>query len=148
MSDVATRPAPNLLANPLVKAGLIVAAASFTTYLMVLPSGGLTDLQQRQTAAATLAAAIALLRPLLGPAGAERAALVIVPLLTLLAAQLCIGRIVARQFGAATAGLATSAAARFGRLSRTPRSASCTLIASLGIRFMSMNRSGSARTCA
>ena len=39
-------------------AGLIVAAASFTTYLMVLPSGGLTDLQQRQTAAATLACLI------------------------------------------------------------------------------------------
>ena len=46
---------------------------------------------------APIAAVILLLRPLLGAAGAEQAALAIVPLLTLLAAQLCLARLVARR---------------------------------------------------
>ena len=48
---------------------------------------------------APIAAVIMLLRPLLGQAGAERAAVAIVPLLTLLAAQLCLARLVTRQLG-------------------------------------------------
>ena len=46
---------------------------------------------------APIAAVIMLLRPLLGAARAELAAVAIVPLLTLLAAQLCLARLVARQ---------------------------------------------------
>ena len=46
---------------------------------------------------APLAAAVLLLRPLLGEARAELAAAVVVPLLTLLAAQLCLARLVARR---------------------------------------------------
>ena len=46
---------------------------------------------------APIAAVIMLLRPLLGEARAELAAVAIVPLLTLLAAQLCLARLVARQ---------------------------------------------------
>ena len=46
---------------------------------------------------APLAAALLLLRPLLGEARAELAAAVVVPLLTLLSAQLCLARLVARQ---------------------------------------------------
>ena len=46
---------------------------------------------------APLAAMTLLLRPLLGPARAELMAVVVVPLLTMLAAQLCIARLVARK---------------------------------------------------
>ena len=46
---------------------------------------------------APIAGVIMLLRPLLGAARAELAAVAIVPLLTLLAAQLCLARLVARQ---------------------------------------------------
>jgi hypothetical protein len=49
---------------------------------------------------APLTAVNLLLRPLLGDARAELAATVIVPLLTMLAAMLCIARLVARQLGA------------------------------------------------
>lgn len=48
---------------------------------------------------APLAAVILLLRPLLGQAGAEQAAVVAVPLLTLLAAQLFLGRIAWKRLG-------------------------------------------------
>ena len=48
---------------------------------------------------APLAAMTLLLRPLLGEARAELAAAVLVPLLTMLAAMLCIARLVARQLG-------------------------------------------------
>jgi len=55
---------------------------------------------------APLAAVIAVLRPLIGQGAAEQVAVVAVPLFTLLLAQLCIARIVVRQFGATTAALA------------------------------------------
>ena len=56
---------------------------------------------------APLAAITLLLRPLLGEARAELAAVVVVPLLTLLAAQLCLARLVARQLGAGLVLIAT-----------------------------------------
>ena len=56
---------------------------------------------------APLAGVILLLRPLVGEARAELAAAVIVPLLTLLAAQLCLARLVARKLDAKLVLIAT-----------------------------------------
>lgn len=54
-----------------------------------------------------LAATILALLPLLGQAGAEQVAAVLVPLLTLLAAQLCLGRIASRKLDSEAAWFAT-----------------------------------------
>lgn len=54
-----------------------------------------------------LAGFILVLRPLLGAAGGEQVAAVLVPLLTLLAVQLCLGRIAWRQLDVESAGFAS-----------------------------------------
>ena len=64
-------------------------------YRLAPPDG--TVMHWSRLVDAPIAAVILLLRPLLGTAQAEQAALAIVPLLTLLAAQLCLARLVARQ---------------------------------------------------
>ena len=64
-------------------------------YRVAPPNG--TVMHWSQLVDAPIAAVIMLLRPLLGTARAELAAVAIVPLLTLLAAQLCLARLVARQ---------------------------------------------------
>ena len=64
-------------------------------YRLAPPDG--TVMHWSRLVDAPIAAVILLLRPLLGAAQAEQAALAIVPLLTLLAAQLCLARLVARQ---------------------------------------------------
>ena len=64
-------------------------------YRLAPPDG--TVMHWSRLVDAPIAAVILLLRPLLGAVQAEQAALAIVPLLTLLAAQLCLARLVARQ---------------------------------------------------
>ena len=66
-------------------------------YRLAPPDG--TVMHWSRLVDAPITAVIMLLRPLLGEARAELAAVAIVPLLTLLAAQLCLARLVARQLG-------------------------------------------------
>ena len=64
-------------------------------YRLAPPDG--TVMHWSRLVDAPIAAVIMLLRPLLGDARAELATVAIVPLLTLLMAQLCLARLVARQ---------------------------------------------------